>query len=80
MQNLTRHRILPGVARILGPALAVRDDRRDRTSDPERVKPLVSLDIPSVGSRTRTELIRLPILPGFVLPRLAPSFAPPGHS
>jgi hypothetical protein len=71
----------------LGPVLTRRDDRRDRPSDPERVKPLLGLDVASLDRDFAPRLARLGVLPitwravlsRLTLFRLAPTPAPPGH-
>jgi hypothetical protein len=72
---------------LLGPILTPRDDRCDRASDPEWVKPLIGLDVASLDRDFATRLARLGVLPvtcravltRLTLFRLAPTPAPPGH-
>jgi len=71
----------------LGPVLARRDDGRDGPSDPERVKPLIGLDIAGLDRDLAPRLARLSALPvacraalgRLALVRLAPAPASPGH-
>jgi len=66
--------------RRLGPGLALRDDGSDGTPDPERVQPLLGLDVAGVGTRLRPAAGRGMILPRLTQPRSAPTLTPPGHS
>jgi hypothetical protein len=74
-------------ARRIGHVLPVRDDRRDRAADPERVKPLLRLDVPGFGGNFAVGPSGIRVLPvacRFVLARpavsrLTPALAPPGH-
>ena len=70
-------------------ALAVGDNRGDRTPDPERAEPLLDLDVTCGAGHLVAELTRLGILtviadravvPRLALSRLPPASAPPGHS
>ena len=71
------------------PAVAVRDNWRDRTPDPERAEPLLSLDVTRVAGHVVAELTGLGVLTvvadravvvRLALSRLPPASAPPGHS
>ena len=66
--------------RRLGPGLALRDDGSDGTPDPERVQPLLGLEVAGVGTRLRPAAGRGMILARLTLPRSAPALTPPGHS
>ncbi len=73
--------------RRLGPGLALRDDGRHGTPDPERVQPLLGLDVAGVSTGLLPGLLASPALPARVvilarlaLPRSTPTLAPPGHS
>jgi hypothetical protein len=71
----------------IGPVLARRDDRCNRSSDPERVKPLIGFDVTGLDRDFAPRLARIGVLPvacravlaRLTLSRLAPAPAPPGH-
>jgi len=71
----------------LGPVLARRDDGGNRPSDPERVQPLIGLDIAGLDRNLAPGLAGLRLLPvarlaavaPLILGRLAPASAPSGH-
>jgi len=91
---IRRRTILPGASQLAGERLAGRaerrladgrgparrDDGRDRPADPERIQPLVGLDVARIVSSklpavaiARAGIVRL------ALPRPAPAPTPPDH-
>jgi hypothetical protein len=86
--DLTGRRTGHGLAAgWFGPVLAGRDDRGNWPSDPERVQPLIGLDIagldrnlaPGLAGLRLLPVARLAALGPLTLGRLAPASAPPGH-